>query len=88
MNQPLKRPPTTAWMWRADDGGTEGADLDLGHGVVRWYDSVACACEDNKLEQTFADFLKRGAHYGDPPPEIEAEMRAAVEMVVETVTTA
>jgi hypothetical protein len=70
--------PATSWMWRDADGGVQGADLNLDHGVVRWYESMACACEDNKLEQTFADYLRRGAHYADPPPEIEAEIRASV----------
>jgi len=65
-------------MWRDEDGGTSGADLDFSNGVVRWFDGIACACDDNKLEQTFADFLKRGAHYGDPPRDIEDEMRASV----------
>lgn len=74
----MNKPKTTSWMWRDDNGGTSGADLDLHHGVVRWYDSVACACEDNKLEQTFADFLKRGAHYADPPQDVEDEMRESV----------
>jgi hypothetical protein len=82
----MNKPTTTAWMWRDEDGGVQGADLDLAHGVVRWYDSVACACEDNKLEQTFADFLRRGAHYADPPADIEAEMRAAVVLLAGALT--
>jgi len=48
----MNRPKTTSWMWRDEDGGTSGADLDFSNGVVRWFDGIACACDDNKLEQT------------------------------------
>lgn len=70
--------PATSWMWRDEDGGVQGADLNLEQRVVRWYEAMACACEDNKLEQTFEDYLRRGAHYADPPQAIEDEIRASV----------
>jgi hypothetical protein len=74
----MDKPTARSWMWEFD-GGVEGADLDLDSRTVNFFRGLGCACDDSPYEQTFEDFLKRGAVWVDPPPEVEQEMRAAVE---------
>jgi hypothetical protein len=73
---------TTSWMWRNDEMEIEGADIDAAKGVINFADGIGCACGDSAFQQTFADFLKVGARYVDPPADVLAEMRAAVQTLV------
>ncbi len=72
------QPLTTSWMWRADDGGVWGLVIHTDERTVEWYDSIGCACDDGFQEQTFEDFLTTGPRYGDPPPDVLAEVYASV----------
>lgn len=73
----------TTWMWRYE-ADVQGATLNLDDHTIDWADTVGCLCgdSDNGYEQTFADFLQRGARFTDPTPEIEAEIRRSIEQAM------
>lgn len=81
MNEPKI---TTSWMWRYE-AEVQGATIDLDDHTIEWADSVGCACGDSGLQQSFADFLKRGARFADPTPEIEAQIRHSIEQAMAVV---
>ena len=69
----------TAWMWANErTGGVAGVTLDVGRRLLQWYDEPGCACGDSSALQPAADFLQRGPRGGSPPPDVIAEMRAAL----------
>jgi len=74
------QPTTTSWMWPRNNG-VQGATLNLETGRIHWYDNPGCACDDNSQEQTVDDFVKNGPLYGNPPEDVLAEMRAALEAI-------
>ena len=71
-----------AWMW-AVDGEVYGLSIDLETNALRWFVHAGCACDfdDSYATQTPQQFLARGIPGGvaDPPAEILAEIRGAVE---------
>lgn len=74
-----KKPLTTSWMWRQDDGEIWGLTLNLEKQTLEWFDGIGCACGDSFAEQSIEDFRRRGAHYGSPPDDVLAEVRAALQ---------
>lgn len=76
----MEQPITTSWVWQHENG-TQAASLHLEKCLVLWYDNPDCGCGDNAHEQTFEQFLNQGARWADPPKDVEAEIRAAVENI-------
>jgi hypothetical protein len=74
---------TTAWMWKSDDGEVWGLTLNRSKGKVEWSDSIGCACGDSFAEQTFADFLERGARFGEPPSDVLEEVYTSLKRLSE-----
>jgi len=85
--QQLSRGLPTAWMWAVDNtmygGEVYGLSIDLETKALRWFVHAGCACDfdDSYATQTPQQFLARGIPGGvaDPPAEILAEIRGAVE---------
>jgi hypothetical protein len=68
------------WIWYdAMTNTTQGAIADLDAGIIQWIDAPGCACGDSMNEQTFADFIMRGARYLAPPDDVQAEMRELIQ---------
>lgn len=68
---------TTSWIWRHENG-TQAASLNTEEQILEWYDNPGCACGDRGMNQTVADFLKKGPRWGDPPADVLAEMQQAI----------
>jgi hypothetical protein len=60
-----------------------GLGLDTDEQMVRLGDTVNCTCEDHFLTQTFADFLKAGARYGNPPDDVVREAQKSVRQLMD-----
>jgi hypothetical protein len=60
-----------------------GLGLDTDGQMVRLGDTVNCTCEDHFLTQTFADFLKAGARYGNPPDDVVREAQKSVRQLMD-----
>jgi len=69
---------TTSWIWQYNNG-TQAVSLDLENRKLLWYDNPDCGCGDNAQEQTFENFLQKGARWGNPPDDVLKEMRSVVE---------
>jgi hypothetical protein len=64
------------WIWQDEhSGGVMGAIADFDDKIIRWFDQPGCNCDDATQQQTFADFLKRGAVYFDPPSDVIEEIQ-------------
>ena len=61
----MKENSTTSWMWRSDDE-VYGLFIDLESGILKWYDEIGCACEDEdmSIEQTAVSFQNSGIPAG------------------------
>jgi hypothetical protein len=69
-----QKPITTSWMWKQDDETVWALVIHADTRKVEWYDGLGCACDDGFQEQSFEDFLTIGPRYGDPPPDVLAEI--------------
>lgn len=67
----------TSWIWR-HEMGTQAVSLDAAAQVLTWYDNPGCACSELGMDQKVADFLEKGPRWGDPPPDVLAEIHAAL----------
>ena len=52
-------------MWQTDDG-VNGLVIELESGILKWYDEIGCACddEDMSIEQTMRAFQSDGIPAG------------------------
>jgi hypothetical protein len=67
------------WMWQDESsGGVRAAVVDFEDRRILWFEEPGCACAGSNGEQSFDDFLKRGARAIMPPDDVLEEMRAAL----------
>jgi hypothetical protein len=74
-----KKPMTTSWMWKQEDGEVWGLTIDIEKRKLEWFDGIGCACGDSFAEQTVEDFIQRGPRYGDLPDDVLNEVRESLE---------
>lgn len=67
-----------SWMWPNNNGGVEGAVIDLEDGMIQWYNEPGCACAGSESEQSIEDFLLKGPRFILPPEDILDEMKIAL----------
>ncbi|HSH01465.1 MAG TPA: hypothetical protein VLL52_03030 [Anaerolineae bacterium] len=67
----------STWMW-ATDNGVHGLDFDPQENILRWYDSIGCACGDTTAQQTPTQYRQKGIPGGIlfVPDDILAELDA------------
>ena len=65
----------SSWIWATDEG-VNGLRLDRDDGVLRWYDSIGCACGDDTIRQSIPDYRQKGVPgmIVLPPADILAEI--------------
>lgn len=75
---------TTSWMWLSG-GGINGLNVDKQRRLLRWYDEIGCACNDDDwaFEQPAREFLEKGApgHIVNVPDDVMTEIRQTAEML-------
>jgi hypothetical protein len=64
-----------SWIW-ATENGVNGLRLDTDEAVLRWYDSIGCACGDDTIRQTISQYRQKGVPgmIALPPADILAEI--------------
>lgn len=68
------------FMWQDEgSGGVQGAIVDYDTGMIQWLDQPGCACGEDEQFQAISEFLAKGAFYLDPPADVLAEIRAALQ---------
>ncbi|MCI0714589.1 MAG: hypothetical protein L0154_30825 [Chloroflexi bacterium] len=73
----------TAWIWAYHDG-TSGMTIDIEKQRLEWFVEIGCACGDSSLDQSYAEFLQRGAPVGGVPDDILSEIEYAVRQLKAT----
>lgn len=67
----------TAWIWAYNDG-TSGMTIDVDKQRLEWFAEIGCACGDSFFDQSYAEFLQRGAPVGNVPDDVLTEIEHAV----------
>ena len=80
----INQSPTIAWMWLTDSG-INALRIDTDRRLLRWYDEIGCACNDNdpSFAQPLADFLQQGAPglIAAGPHDVMAEIEESVQLL-------
>ena len=78
----MSNQPTLSWIWPTDDG-VNGLRIDTDAQLLRWYDSIGCACGDSTLDQPVATYQQSGVPgiMAVPPQDVLAEIEETIESV-------